>query len=121
MDRIDPQITTLSEFSPAAPFQASPRRLTQSKRWLDALHAADRLTLVYLAYSTALILICRRNIPRWETLIPIHFGLIAMIIGLAYARAKNIKALSLISHWYPTMLFLFFFEEIGLIVHAIFP
>ena len=44
-----------------------------------------------------------------------------MVIGLAYARTGKIKGLSFISHWYPTLLFLFFFEEIGLTVHAIFP
>jgi membrane-associated phospholipid phosphatase len=121
MNRIDSQITTVAELSPAAPFQASPRWLTRSRRWLKPLNAADRLTLVYLLYSTALIIVCQRNIPRWAILIPIHFGLIAMIVGLAHARAKNIHVLSLISHWYPPLLFLFFFEEIGLIVHAIFP
>jgi membrane-associated phospholipid phosphatase len=45
----------------------------------------------------------------------------AMIVGLAQARARKVRGLNLLSHWYPTLLFLFFFEEIGLIVHAIFP
>src|SRR5262245_47521759 len=121
MDRIDPQNTTVAGLSPAARFQASHRKWTQSNHRLKPLNVTDRLTLVYLLYSTALILVCHRNIPRWQTLLPIHFGLIAMVIGLAYARAKNIKLLSHFSHWYPTLLFLFFFEEIGSIVHAIFP
>lgn len=88
---------------------------------IATINAADRLTLAYLIYSTALIVICRRNIPRWATLLPIHLGLTVMIFGLAHARAKKVKVLSFLSHWYPTLLFLFFFEEIGLIVHAIFP
>src|SRR5262249_48874599 len=41
--------------------------------------------------------------------------------GLAYARERSVLVLSLLSQWYPTLLFIFFFEEIGLIVHAIFP
>lgn len=85
------------------------------------LNVPDRLTLAYLVFSTTLIAVCYQNIPRWATLLPIHFGLMAMIAGLAYARARKIRGLSLLSHWYPTLLFLFFFEEIGLIVHAIFP
>src|SRR5262245_44822961 len=121
MDRIGLQNTTVAEISPAARFQASRRRWTQFNHWLKTFNVTDRLTLVYLLYSTALILVCQQNIPRWQTLLPIHLGLVAMVIGLAYARAKHIKILSLISHWYPTLLFLFFFEEIGLIVHAIFP
>lgn len=106
---------------------AAPRVLSQSRSTklltgaIATLNAADRLTLAYLIYSTALIVICRRNIPRWATLLPIHLGLAVMIFGLAHARAKKVKVLSFLSHWYPTLLFLFFFEEIGLIVHAIFP
>ena len=85
------------------------------------VNVADRLTLAYLIFSTALIIVCRRNIPQWATLIVIHLGLIVMIFGLAYARKRSVPVLSLLSHWYPTLIFLFFFEEIGLTVHAIFP
>ncbi len=85
------------------------------------MNAADRLTLAYLIFSTALIIGCRQNIPRWTTLLPIHLGLIATIFGLAYARKHSVPVLSLISHWYPSLIFLFFFEEIGMTVHAIFP
>src|SRR5262249_3680046 len=88
---------------------------------LELLNATDRLTLIYLFFSTALILVRHQNIPRWATLLSIHFGLIAMIFALALARDRHVRVLSLFSHWYPTLLFLFFFEEIGLIVHAIFP
>ena len=85
------------------------------------LNAADRLTLAYLVFSTTLIIVCRRNIPQWATLIAIHLGLIVMIVSLAYARKRSVPVLGLLSHWYPTLIFLYFFEEIGLTVHAIFP
>ncbi len=88
---------------------------------LSKLNVADSLTLVYLIFTTALIAVCRQNVKHWEALLPIHFGLIAMIIGLAYARDRKAPVLSFIGHWYPTLFFLFFFEEIGLTVHAIFP
>jgi membrane-associated phospholipid phosphatase len=85
------------------------------------LNAADRLTLAYLFFTTTLILICRQNIPQWAMLLPTHFVLIAVVFGLAYSRLRKVRILATASHWYPTLLFLFFFEEIGLIVHAIFP
>ncbi len=85
------------------------------------LNVADRLTLAYLVFSTTLIAVCHQNIPRWATLLPIHLGLMAMIVGLALARAREVRVIGFFSHWYPALLFLFFFEEIGLIVHAIFP
>ncbi len=85
------------------------------------LNVADKLTLVYLAFTTILIIVCRQNIEHWELLLPAHLGLIAMVFGLAYARSRGARVLSFISHWYPPLIFLFFFEEIGLTVHAIFP
>ncbi len=94
------------------------RRLSHA--W-SHLNPADRLTLFYLVFSTSLIMICRQNIEHWRVLLPIHLGLMAMILLLTYARRRKIRVLDLLSHWYPTLLFLFFFEEIGLIVHAIFP
>jgi membrane-associated phospholipid phosphatase len=91
------------------------------KKLLEISNAADRLTLAYLIFTTTLIIVCRQNIPRWADLFVIHLGLTAMIIGLAYARKHSFPVLSPLSLWYPTLLFLFFFEEIGLTVHAIFP
>ncbi len=99
-------------------------RPTLSSRFGNAiaiLHVHDRLTLAYLLFSTTLIAVCHANVKHATTLLPIHLGLMAMIFGLAVARERNIRVLGTISHWYPTLLFLFFFEEIGLIVHAIHP
>jgi membrane-associated phospholipid phosphatase len=98
-----------------------PRSSTFHPRSSILVNAADRLTLAYLVFSTALIIVCRRNIPQWATLIAIHLGLIVMIVSLAYARKRSLPVLGLLSHWYPTLIFLFFFEEVGLTVHAIFP
>jgi membrane-associated phospholipid phosphatase len=107
--------------SPIAAFNQNRGERSALRQALAMLNVVDRLTLAYLTFSTALILICRANVQGWKILAPIHLGLMAMIFGLALAREKKIRVLSLISHWYPTLLFLFFFEEIGLIVHAIFP
>ena len=105
-----------SELILPAPFAA--RRLREA---VARFNPADRLTIGYLIFSTALIAVCRDNISQWRVLLPIHLGLFLAIAGLSLARARGIPVLSTISHWYPTILFLFFFEEIGSIVHAIFP
>ncbi len=88
---------------------------------LTALNVADRLTLLYLIFTTTLIVVCRQNVKHWETLLPIHLGLMVTITGLAWARRRGVRVLSFTSHWYPVLIFLFFFEEIALTVHAIFP
>src|SRR5262245_25187974 len=98
-----------------------PRSSTLDPRSSILVNAADRLTLAYLVFSTTLIIVCRRNVAQWATLIAIHIVLIVMIVSLAYARKRSVPVLGLLSHWYPTLIFLFFFEEIGLTVHAIFP
>jgi len=87
---------------------------------LALLNVADRLTVAYLIFSTALIAVCRHRIKHWEDLLPAHFGLMIIIASLAYARSRGVRILGLISHWYPPFLFLFFFEEVALTVHAIF-
>jgi membrane-associated phospholipid phosphatase len=92
-----------------------------SARTKFPLNVADRLTIAYLIFTTALIAVCRHNVKHWELLLPAHLGVIVVIVGLAYARSRGIRFLSFISHWYPPFLFLFFFEEVGLTVHAIFP
>jgi membrane-associated phospholipid phosphatase len=85
------------------------------------LHLHDRLTLAYLLFSTTLIAVRHAHVSHASRLIPVHLGLMAAIAGLARARARNLRVLGFLSHWYPTLLFLFFFEEIGWIVHAIHP
>src|SRR4030095_7059782 len=121
MERTDPPTTIASKFPLPTRLRQSPRWLAQSNRLLESFNAADRLTLAYLIFSTALIIVCQRNIPRWAGLLPIHLGLIVIVSGLAYLRKRSVPVLSTLSQWYPALLFLFFFEEIGLIVHAIFP
>lgn len=79
------------------------------------------MTLGYLLFSAVLILVCRANVPRWWALLPIHLGLIGLICGLVAARLRQTPVLAGLSHWYPAMLSLFFFEEIGALVHAIHP
>jgi membrane-associated phospholipid phosphatase len=93
----------------------------QASKLSALLNVPDRLTIAYLIFTTTLIVACRHNIKHWEYLLPAHLGLLAVICGLACARSRGMRFLGLIGHWYPPFLFLFFFEEIALTVHAIFP
>lgn len=97
---------------------ASPEALSLSP---SIFNRADKLTLGYLCLSTLLIAGWHENIASWRILLPVHLALMAVIAGLAAARRRTIPVLSFAGHWYPTLIFLFFFEEIGLIVHAIHP
>ncbi len=65
---------------------------------LKMLNPADRLTLVYLCFSAILIAVCRWNVSHWEVLLPAHFGLMAMIAGLAAARNRRTPLIETISH-----------------------
>jgi hypothetical protein len=76
---------------------------------LTALNVADRLTLLYLIFTTTLIVVCRQNVKHWETLLPIHLGLMLTITGLALARRRGVRVLSFMSHWYQVLICLFFF------------
>ena len=118
---MEPYSTTIAPHSPARQNERSAHWLARMPRTLALFNIVDRLTLAYLVFATVLIILCRQNVKSWAVLLPIHAGLMALISGLAWARAKDIPLLSFVSHWYPTVLFLFFFEEIGLIVHAIHP
>lgn len=82
---------------------------------------ADSLTLGYLCFSTLLIVACRGNVASWRSLLPVHLAMMAAIAVLAVARQRRVPVLVAAAEWYPTLIFLFFFEEIGLIVHAIHP
>ncbi len=91
--------------------------------WLaiQSLNLPDRLTLAYLLFTSALLVICRRNIAPWPKLLLIHGGLVCTIIVLAVLRARGPQLIRVLSHWYPLLLSGFFFEEIGALVHAVFP
>ena len=92
------------------PKRRNARPADRGHHLFGALNVADLLTLAYLVFSTALIAVCRQNIEHWQALLPIHGGLILLVAGLALARARGIRILSFVSHWYPPLLFLFFFE-----------
>jgi membrane-associated phospholipid phosphatase len=99
-------------------------------RWLLLslrFNLADRLTLGWLAFTSALILLRWQFVTQPVRLLMLHATIATAILILATCR-KNSPALpgrpaliDALRHFYPLLLGGFFFEEIGHLVHAIFP
>ena len=95
-------------------------------RWLDqtrqACGAFEWVTFAYLSWLIAILSAFHRNIPHAARYLALHLAIGAGIIWLARSAAHSRNAaLRFVRHWYPLPLYIFFFEELGGLVHAIFP
>jgi membrane-associated phospholipid phosphatase len=94
--------------------------------WLAAAWRAcgafEWVTIGYLVWILALLGVCHRNIPHAARCFAIHCVLAVGIIATAWmgARSRN-RAIQFARYWYPLPLYIFFFEELQGLVHAIFP
>jgi membrane-associated phospholipid phosphatase len=96
-----------------------PRLLDVVRR---ACGAFEWVTLAYLAWLGAILLICHRNIEHAGQYIAIHAVIALGILCLAVAaRHSQSKLARFARHWYPLPLYIFFFEELQGLVHAIYP
>jgi membrane-associated phospholipid phosphatase len=101
-----------------------------AKRWLpeylaevcQSCTAFEQVTFAYLAWLEALLLTFHHNIPHAAKYAALHFAIAAAIAQLtrSAARSQN-PALQFARCWYPLPLYIFFFEELQGLVHAIFP
>lgn len=101
-----------------------------TKRWLSQHFAEVRractpfelVTFAYLAWILAVLAAFHHNIPHAAKFAALHLGIAAAIAQLAWsvARSQN-PALQFARNWYALPLYLFFFEELQNLVHAIFP
>jgi len=84
--------------------------------------AFEWVTFVYLAWLCALSIGCHSHIPHPIRHLSVHCAIAGAILWLvrAAARSEN-EILRLVRHWYPLPLYVFLFEELGGLVHAIFP
>jgi membrane-associated phospholipid phosphatase len=80
------------------------------------------ITFAYIAWLDALVLIFHSNIAHPLRHLAIQCA-IAFAIALLARAARNSRsgALYFTRHWYPLPLYVFFFEELQGLVHAIFP
>jgi len=80
------------------------------------------MTLLYLAVLNSLILIYRRNLPNGAIFFWAHASIATAIVALCWANGcRHSSALLFLRHWYPMLLFLFFFEGLHYLVHLIRP
>jgi membrane-associated phospholipid phosphatase len=87
-----------------------------------ACGAFERVTFGYLGWMFVLLAIFHRNIPHAGRYFAVHCAIGLGIVWLAWvaARSEN-RALQFARHWYPLAVYIFFFEELQGLVHAIFP
>lgn len=100
---------------------------TRARRgWLDGVRQAcgafEWVTLVYLGWLDAILLLFHRNVAHAFGYFALHVCLGLGILGLAVAAQRSRSSvLRFARHWYPLPLYIFFFEELEALVHAIFP
>jgi membrane-associated phospholipid phosphatase len=88
----------------------------------EACGAFEWITFAYLTWVGAILILFHRNIAHAARHFEIHLAIGAAIACLAWtaARSRN-PVLQFARHWYPLPLYIFFFEELQGLVHAIFP
>jgi membrane-associated phospholipid phosphatase len=94
--------------------------------WLGEVRAAcgafEWVTFAYLAWVGAILILFHRNVPHAAGFFALHAAIAAGIAYLARAAARSRNSvLRFARHWYPLPLYIFFFEELGRLVHAVFP
>ena len=97
-------------------------RLTAVSRVRSAFEAfsvIDRLTLSYITFVLVLVIARHEHVRHGSAIVAIHVGLIGAIALIAFLRSKGHRAATAVGNWYPILMFGFFFEEIGFIVHAL--
>jgi membrane-associated phospholipid phosphatase len=88
----------------------------------EACGAFEWVTLAYLTWLGVILIGFHRSIPHAVAHLGVHILIAAGIVGLAWTSAHSSSSMvRLVRCWYPLLLYIFFFEELGGLVHAIFP
>jgi membrane-associated phospholipid phosphatase len=99
--------------------EAVSRRLAEVRR---ACGAFEWVTMGYLSWMLVLLCAFHRNIPHAARYFAIHVAIAAGILACAWIAAHSgNRAWQFARHWYPLALYIFLFEELQGLVHAIFP
>ena len=86
----------------------------------QACGAFEQVSFVYLAWTLCLLLAFHNNIPHAAKYAALHATIAVAIAQLASSAARSRSTtLQLARHWYPLPLYIFFFEELQALVHAI--
>lgn len=81
------------------------------------------VTFAYLAWLQTVLLLCHARVQNPGKYLLIHGGIAAAIaiVARTAARTPSNAVFRFIRSWYPLPLYIFFFEELQYLVHAIFP
>jgi membrane-associated phospholipid phosphatase len=100
---------------------AGPLRDAFARAW-QVCGVCERLTLVYFAWVTALLILFHRHVPHAPLFLLIQIGSSVAILWMASAAAHSSgPVFSFARHWHPLAVYIFCFEELRVLVHAIFP
>ena len=88
-----------------------------------ACGAFEWVTFTYLAWLLVIFVTCHASIAHASRYFALHVALGAAISALCLAADQRpvSEALRFVRSWYPLPLYIFFFEELQGLVHAIFP
>ncbi len=95
---------------------------TLARGVLRSLRAYEWATLGYLFLLTALIALFPQNVNGAGRYFALHLGIAAAIVALCWAEQRwPSRVLRFWRHWYPFLLFIFFFEELHYLSRLIHP
>lgn len=87
-----------------------------------ACGAFEWVTFAYLVWLNAMLVIFHRHIAHAGMYVVVHSWLCLGIICLCWSAAhSHSRVVRFLRHWYPLPLYIAFFEELGGLVHMIFP
>ena len=87
-----------------------------------SLGAFEWVTFAYLAWLNSMLALFHRNVAHAAQYFVVHCWIALGIICLTWAAAHSRnRVLRFARDWYPLPLYIFFFEELQGLVHAIFP
>jgi membrane-associated phospholipid phosphatase len=87
-----------------------------------ACSAFEWVTFAYLAWLNAMLVLFHRHVAHAGMYVVVHSWLCLGIICLCWSAAHSEgRVLRFLRHWYPLPLYVAFFEELGGLVHLIFP
>jgi membrane-associated phospholipid phosphatase len=88
----------------------------------SACGAFEWVTFVYLGWTLGLLAVFHRNISHAGRYCAVHCAIGVGIAWLARVATRSENcAVQFARHWYPLAIYVFFFEELQGLVHAIFP
>ena len=96
------------------------------RRWLEdtwrCCGAFEWVTLAYLAWLNAILILFHRNVVHPARSFAVHLLIAFVIVCVSRAAAHaHSEGLRFARYWYPLPLYLFLFEELEGLVHAISP